>query len=884
MADSKSNGNLNDLTITAGIEYVGDGEGGKTELGRGAYGVVYNVKYGGIPCAAKEIHQIFLQGITPQEKACIVNSFIEECKRCSSLSYPKIVRFLGVFYPRGQSDIPVMVMEMMDTSLTSYLKKPPSQVHLMIKATVLLDVGRGLCYLHSQKPPIIHRDLSPNNILLKFVSKCTEGNDILVAKIADLGVAKVIQFDKKTTHSKLNKMPGTADFMPPEAMTKNPVYGTSMDVFSYGGIMLFVVTHEWPTPSELAKMDHKAKTLVVFTEVERRINYLDKFTGESKALKPLVKSLLNNDPAERPTMKDTCKQIEIWNQVCCQASIAKRTRFSCSNLDQKDKPDTTIAVPKKFAKIASKKKSVTEFMKKSPVTNSYSTHPWYVGRLSISKAESRFKNLHDGVYLVREDDRKSEEFAICIKWKQKIHHIQIVVSQMMKYSISELIEFTTIYDLVEYYQKQSLHLPHLDTVLKYAYYMVCTPPKTSLQLPWSVLCGGSAKLTSTQIDAMFTSSDGLHRKVSSRVEPRRNSEMIQSIQLSTKGYGKVTVIDDEPPEVPLEEQPWYHGEISRANATQLLKNNGDYLVRYSKKQHSFILTVMCKGVVKSFIIHKDLNNQVSFLIGPVFSSISKLLSHYVDNNILLYDLGDFLRKAVCKPPTDHHKHLINQDNLIVDDVPCSQETFNIIYSATMKTTGKRALMKTGDFVYASDRQRFLSEAKLLQRLSHPNIVKILFTCTDAEPMYMVLEMMSGGGFLTFLCTHSIHQTQYQLTKFSLDAALGMEYLASQNCLHRNLAARSCLVGNNNQVLKISDFSMCKQTEKGLYIENDEIHGTLVRWTAPETLSLGICTTASDVWSYGVLLYEIYTCGKIPYFGMSNNVWRKSLITYSKVTG
>ena len=177
--------------------------------------------------------------------------------------------------------------------------------------------------------------------------------------------------------------------------------------------------------------------------------------------------------------------------------------------------------------------------------------------------------------------------------------------------------------------------------------------------------------------------------------------------------------------------------------------------------------------------------------------------------------------------------MIDQDNLIVDDVPCSQEAFSVIYSATMKTTGKRALMKTGDFVYASDRQRFLSEAKLLKQLSHPNIVKILFTCMDAEPMYMVLEMMSGGGFLSFLCTHGVHQTQYQLTKFSLDAALGMEYLASQNCLHRNLTTRSCLVGNNNQVLKISDFSMCKQTEKGLYIESNEIHGTLVRWTAPE---------------------------------------------------
>ena len=308
MAVSNSRNSLEDLILT-GVEYVGE------ELGRGAYGLVYSVKYGGCLCAAKEIHQIFLQGIASQEKACIVKSFVDECRRCSSLVHPKIVRFFGVFYPRGHSDIPAMVMEKMDTSLTSYLKKPPSQVHLMIKATILLDVGRGLCYLHAQKPSIIHRDLSPNNILLKFITKSTKGDYILIAKIADLGVAKVVKFDNKSMHSKLTKIPGTMDFMPPESMTDDPVYGTPMDVFSYGGIMLFVATHEWPTPSELAKMDSKTKTLVAFTEVERRRQYFEKFTEEMKALKPLVESLLSNDPTERPSMEEANKKIEQWNKV-----------------------------------------------------------------------------------------------------------------------------------------------------------------------------------------------------------------------------------------------------------------------------------------------------------------------------------------------------------------------------------------------------------------------------------------------------------------------------------------------------------------------------------------------------------------------------------------
>ena len=219
----------------------------------------------------------------------------------------------------------------------------------------------------------------------------------------------------------------------------------------------------------------------------------------------------------------------------------------------------------------------------------------------------------------------------------------------------------------------------------------------------------------------------------------------------------------------------------------------------------------------------------------MFQNICELLTHYVENRISLYDHSFYLREAIGKPLSDHYKWLMNhQGNLVLyNNEPLSQELYSTIYSAALKKSGKHVLVKTGDFVYLSDEKRFLSETKLLQQLSHPNIVKMLKRNVDTKPMYMVLEMMSGGGFLSFLCTHGSHQTQYQLAKFSLDAALAMEYLASENFIHRNLTARSCLIGNNNEMLKISDFSMCLQTEKGIYIDSDVISTTLVRWTAPE---------------------------------------------------
>jgi len=154
-----------------------------------------------------------------------------------------------------------------------------------------------------------------------------------------------------------------------------------------------------------------------------------------------------------------------------------------------------------------------------------------------------------------------------------------------------------------------------------------------------------------------------------------------------------------------------------------------------------------------------------------------------------------------------------------------------VYAATLRDSDKQVAVK----VCCADREQFLCEAKLLEQFRHPNIVKFYSMCVDTEPIYVVLEMMSGGDFLSFLRKDGIHQTQYQLTKFSLDAALGMEYLASQNCLHRNLTARSCLVGCNNEVLKISDFSMCKMAEKRMCSQSktSRLKNVPVKWIAPE---------------------------------------------------
>ena len=270
------------------------------QLGQGAYGRVFTVKYRGEVCAAKEIHPILIEKAPPVEKKTIVHNFIKECHQCSLMQHPSIVRFLGVYYSSRNSDLPIMVMELMNESLTSFVKNNQSKIPVTSKLSILYDVSLGLNYLHTNTPVIIHRDLSPNNVML---------TSELVAKIGDLGVAKVVQADSRQTRSSLTMAPGTEDFMPPETFEDNPVYSTAVDVFSFAGIALHVFAEEWPRPGGQKRRDPVTRKLVPVTEAERRQEYFDKIPKGVVNLKQLFEQCLDDEPEGRPPVQEICMMI-----------------------------------------------------------------------------------------------------------------------------------------------------------------------------------------------------------------------------------------------------------------------------------------------------------------------------------------------------------------------------------------------------------------------------------------------------------------------------------------------------------------------------------------------------------------------------------------------
>ena len=286
-----------------GLRLKGVTELNRDELGRGSYGRVYAVKYFQTICAAKEIHSILVEGVGQVEMLQTIESFMRECRQCSTLRHPNVVQFLGVYYPTGGDGanmmrLPVMVMEMMADSLTSFVDKH-EKIPVRIKYSIVHDVSLGLCYLHNHDPPIVHRDLSPNNVLLTAHH---------VAKISDLGVAKVIKADSRKT---MTMAPGTVDFMPPEALDDTPEYGPPMDVFSFAGIILHTFNQQWPRPTEQVHFDPKTRKMIALSEVERRQQYLDKMIGEAEVLRPLVEECLDYDPAVRPSIATVCERIQV---------------------------------------------------------------------------------------------------------------------------------------------------------------------------------------------------------------------------------------------------------------------------------------------------------------------------------------------------------------------------------------------------------------------------------------------------------------------------------------------------------------------------------------------------------------------------------------------
>ncbi|XP_035464548.1 high affinity nerve growth factor receptor [Scophthalmus maximus] len=269
---------------------------------------------------------------------------------------------------------------------------------------------------------------------------------------------------------------------------------------------------------------------------------------------------------------------------------------------------------------------------------------------------------------------------------------------------------------------------------------------------------------------------------------------------------------------------------------------------------------------------------MNFGTSPPSSDEDSGLSSFVENP--QYFCGIIKDKDMCV------QHIKRQD--IVLKWELGEGAFGKVYlaeCANLSPDSDKMLVaiKTLKDANESTRQDFQREAELLTVLQHQHIVRFYGVCTDGEPLAMVFEYMRHGDLNRFLRAHGpdariLEETKMpplgqltlpQMLQIAAQIASGMVYLASLHFVHRDLATRNCLVGEG-LVVKIGDFGMSRDIYSTDYYRVGGRTMLPIRWMPPESIMYRKFTTESDIWSFGVVLWEIFTYGKQPWYQLSNS--------------
>ena len=269
------------------------------EIGAGAYGSVHMAICDKLLCAAKRIYRILVQPSqatpTRNEHRIPIRRFEAEFRFLQEIRHPNIIQYLGM-YTDPSTHLPILLMELMDESLTQYLEGSTQPIAYHVQVNICLDIMRALSFLHVNE--IVHRDLSSNNILLAGKSRH--------AKLSDFGMAKFL--NTKMSRVSNTAVPGTEVYMPPEAFGDD--FKKSGDIFSFAVLLIQILTQKFPKPQgkleDRIVGNEKIKALV--KELERRNNHISLIPHDHSLL-PIALDCLKDEEADRPLASDLCDRL-----------------------------------------------------------------------------------------------------------------------------------------------------------------------------------------------------------------------------------------------------------------------------------------------------------------------------------------------------------------------------------------------------------------------------------------------------------------------------------------------------------------------------------------------------------------------------------------------